>query len=209
MKPLSLFVWLIFFLSCHGPSEESEKIITLATPPQARIDSLKDSLIRTAATRQNMPSPDTGVIAGEDSPAMINTGKTTPIELMQFAESLVGVPYVWASTDPRVGFDCSGFITYVFSHFNIRVPRSSIDFTNVGRTIPLENAKRGDIILFTGTNPLETNIGHMGLVMSNNAGILHFIHSSSGRAMGVTMTEMNDQYKKRFIRISRIFIQNG
>jgi cell wall-associated NlpC family hydrolase len=138
----------------------------------------------------------------------INTGKTQAAELIGFAETLIGTPYVYASSDPKTGFDCSGFITYVFMHFNIQVPRSSIDFTDVGKTVTVENAKLGDLILFTGTNPMETYIGHMGLVVSNDSNGLQFIHATSGKAMAVTITQFNAQYKKRFIRIARIFHQS-
>ena len=72
---------------------------------------------------------------------VINTGAVQPEALMQFAESLIGTRYVYGSTNPKVGFDCSGFITYVFNHFNIQVPRSSIDFTDVGTTVPVAEAK--------------------------------------------------------------------
>lgn len=138
----------------------------------------------------------------------INTGAVHPEALISYAETLIGVPYKYASTNPAVGFDCSGFITYVFNHFKISVPRSSIDFTDVGKTVTPEQAKRGDIILFTGTDSTERFVGHMGLVVSNNGTELEFIHSSSGKAMGVTVTPLNVYYKKRFVRISRIFPQN-
>lgn len=137
----------------------------------------------------------------------VSTGGIEPSSLVSYAETLIGVPYVYASTESKIGFDCSGFITHVFNHFNISVPRSSVDFTHVGITVPVEAAKRGDIILFTGTNPAETAVGHMGLVVSNND-TLQFIHSTSGKAMGVTTTPLNEYYKKRFVRISRIFPQN-
>ncbi|HEX6845699.1 MAG TPA: NlpC/P60 family protein, partial [Chitinophagaceae bacterium] len=55
----------------------------------------------------------------------INTGSTMPDSLVAFGKSLVGTPYLYASSDPSKGFDCSGFITYVFNHFGIAVPRSS------------------------------------------------------------------------------------
>jgi cell wall-associated NlpC family hydrolase len=135
----------------------------------------------------------------------ITTGQTRPDSLVAFAKTLLGTPYVYASTDPRVGFDCSGFITYVFKHFNIAVPRSSVDFTNVGQTVSVAEAKKGDLILFTGTSPSELGIGHMGLVISNDQGELQFIHATSGKAMAVAITPLNEQYKKRFVRISRIF----
>jgi cell wall-associated NlpC family hydrolase len=138
----------------------------------------------------------------------INTGNVHPNDVMNFAETLMGVPYQYASTDPKVGFDCSGFITYVFNHFKIAVPRSSIDFTNVGKPIPVEDAKRGDIILFTGTDSTERFVGHMGLVTANNGTELQFIHSTSGKAYGVTVTPLNDYYRSRFVKTIRIFPQN-
>jgi cell wall-associated NlpC family hydrolase len=174
----------------------------------SQTDSNLAKLDTTAGLVDSMPQDRTDIENAPLPPSQeINTGKVHPDQLMSFAETLKGVPYVYASTDPKVGFDCSGFITYVFNHFNIQVPRSSIDFTNVGKTIPVAQAKRGDIILFTGTDSLETNVGHMGLVVSNTD-TLRFIHSTSGKAMGVTVTPMNSYYEKRFVRTLRIFPQN-
>jgi cell wall-associated NlpC family hydrolase len=137
----------------------------------------------------------------------VNTGRVRPHDVVQFAQTLIGTPYVYASTNPKVGFDCSGFITYVFNHFGIAVPRSSIDFTDVGKTVPAAEARPGDLILFTGTDSTEKHIGHMGLVVANDSA-LQFIHSTSGKAMGVTITTLNDYYKKRFVRVTRIFPEN-
>ena len=68
----------------------------------------------------------------------IDTKNATPQQVIDFAKTLIGVPYKYASTDPKNGFDCSGFITYVFNHFGIIVPRSSIDFTEVGKEVKME-----------------------------------------------------------------------
>jgi cell wall-associated NlpC family hydrolase len=140
--------------------------------------------------------------------AIVNTGNVHPTEVVNFAKTLIGVKYKYASTDPGVGFDCSGFITYVFNHFKIPVPRASIDFTNVGKPVPVEMAKSGDIILFTGTDRTERFVGHMGIVVANNNDQLEFIHSTSGKAHGVTITPLNDYYKGRFIKTIRLFPQN-
>lgn len=139
----------------------------------------------------------------------INTGKTKPTELLAFANSLLGVPYLYASTDPSMGFDCSGFITYVFNHFNITVPRSSIEFTNVGQEINAYDAKPGDIILFTGTDSAIEVVGHMGIITSNINKKLEFIHSTSGKAHGVTISPLSDYYKSRFVKVIRVFKQNN
>jgi cell wall-associated NlpC family hydrolase len=137
----------------------------------------------------------------------IETRKVSPGELVSFAETLVGTPYKYASTDPRVGFDCSGFITYVFNHFNIRVPRSSIDFTNVGKKILLTGAKPGDLILFTGTDSTIHIVGHIGIIVSNEDGLVKFIHSTSGRAYGVVITPLEEYYTGRFVKVIRVFDQ--
>jgi len=152
----------------------------------------------------NAQNRDTAILAPSQ---VIDVKNANPQSVMAFAETLMGTPYVYASTNPAVGFDCSGFITYVFNHFGVRVPRSSIDFTNVGKPIPVEQAKRGDIILFTGTNPAERHVGHMGLVVSNTD-TLKFIHSTSGKAMGVTITPLSSYYQSRFVKTIRIFPQN-
>jgi cell wall-associated NlpC family hydrolase len=135
----------------------------------------------------------------------IDTHNTSRDELLAFAKSLIGIPYLYASTDPEKGFDCSGFITYVFNHFDIAVPRSSIDFTNVQKEIPLEQALPGDLILFTGTDSSDTNVGHMGIVVSAENNEFSFIHSTSGKAYGVTITPLNDYYKGRFVKVVRVF----
>lgn len=139
---------------------------------------------------------------------VVQTGKTTPEELLSFATTLIGIPYKYGSVDPSQGFDCSGFITYVFSHFNIAVPRSSVNFTNVEREINLGEAKAGDIILYTGTDSTIRVVGHMGIITSNENGAVQFIHSTSGKADGVTITPLNSYYMGRFVKVLRIFKQN-
>lgn len=133
----------------------------------------------------------------------INNG-TTPQQLVSYAKTLIGTTYKYASTDPSIGFDCSGFITYVFNHFGIRVPRSSVDFTNVGKEVNTENAREGDLILFTGTVDSIRIVGHMGIV-TENTDTLRFIHSTSGRANGVTISTLNGYYQKRFVKTIRVF----
>ncbi|HEU5366403.1 MAG TPA: NlpC/P60 family protein, partial [Hanamia sp.] len=62
----------------------------------------------------------------------INTKNVSASDVVDFAETLIGIKYKYGSTDREKGFDCSGFINYVFNHFNISVPRVSKDFTNAG-----------------------------------------------------------------------------
>jgi cell wall-associated NlpC family hydrolase len=138
----------------------------------------------------------------------IETKNITPQQITDYAKTLIGIPYKYASTDPSKGFDCSGFITYVFNHFNIDVPRSSVDFTHVYHEVPLANAKPSDLVLFTGTDSTEKTVGHMGIIVSNINDSIAFIHSTSGKANGVTITPLNTYYMSRFVKVVRVFPQN-
>lgn len=201
----------VAFASCVYVIEDQNKIeISAKDSLQAKayMDSLHaDSLSRTSARVDSVATDSTitGFFTGKE----INTKNVHPQQLIDFAKTQIGVPYKYASTDPRQGFDCSGFITYVFNHFGIIVPRSSIDFTEVGKPVPLETVKPGDIVLFTGTDSTEKFVGHMGLVVNQENKVVNFIHSTSGKAYGVTITPLNRYYMGRFMKAIRIFPQNG
>ncbi len=139
----------------------------------------------------------------------IKTGKTTPYQLVSYACTLEGTPYLYASTNPRKGFDCSGFVTYVFKHFDITVPRVSTDFTPVQHPVPLRDAKMGDLILFTGSDSTDRVVGHMGIISSIPGEPLKFIHASSGKSRAVVETDFHTQYYEvRYIKTIRVFRQN-
>lgn len=209
MKYVFFYATLFFFFcSCEQLHKRSaDAFRKMRADSLAALGPLKpDSLKRADSAKQDG-------VANMDTMATvlattINTKKVHPEELLRYAETLIDVPYQYGSTNPKVGFDCSGFITHLFNHFGVSVPRSSIDFTNVGKEVSPPNAKRGDIILFTGTNPAERFVGHMGIVFSN-ADTLKFIHSSSGKANGVTITPLNEYYQTRFVKVVRIFQQNN
>jgi len=191
-----IFVWT----DTDKKTKDSARFISTDTS-QAKTDSLKkDSVLLIVDTLKT----DSVLVPA----SQIHTKNIHPKQVVDFAKTLIGIPYKYASTDPKQGFDRSGFITYVFSHFNILVPRSSIDFTNVGRTLPPDSAKAGDLILFTGTDSTEKFIGHMGLVVSNQNKQLEFIHSTSGKKYGVTITTLNDYYKSRYMKTIRVFPEN-
>ncbi|GAA4323335.1 hypothetical protein GCM10023149_24220 [Mucilaginibacter gynuensis] len=136
----------------------------------------------------------------------VATGALQPLQLVAFAKKLKGTPYKYASTDPAKGLDCSGFITYVFNHFGIIVPRRSYDFTNVKHEVNIRDALPGDLILFTGTDERDKDVGHMGIVVLNNADSTVFIHSTSGHHnKGVVETPLNAYYQKRYVKTVRLF----
>ncbi|MEO6636688.1 MAG: C40 family peptidase [Ginsengibacter sp.] len=144
--------------------------------------------------------------AGKSIPARnINTKNVDPNAVVRYAETLIGVKYKYGSAVKENGFDCSGFITYVFNHYNIPVPRVSKDFTNAGTPVALEKSKKGDLILFTGTDTTGWVVGHMGIITENDSGKIRFIHSSSGKSIGVIISGLSNYYATRFVKVIRVF----
>ncbi|WP_374951070.1 C40 family peptidase [Mucilaginibacter sp.] len=184
------FIVLATMLSCSPPDK-----------PTYVITGTADTIAKT----NNIPPPAPDVTGHVST---IVTGATTPQQLIAYATTLTGTPYKYGSTDPQAGFDCSGFITYVFNHFKIAVPRTSMDFTYVQREVNVNDSKPGDLVLFTGTDSTIRVVGHMGIITSNAGGQVKFIHSTSGRANGVTETALEPYYRGRYVKTIRIFPGN-
>jgi cell wall-associated NlpC family hydrolase len=128
-------------------------------------------------------------------------------DLVAYAKTLIGTPYIYSSSDPNKGFDCSGFVYYVFKKFNIVVPRSSKEYKKIGTPLRPEQFKVGDIIVFYGYKE-NTSIGHLGIICEANGMKSKFIHASSGKVMSVTITDLStEQYTKRFFKAIDV-IQN-
>lgn len=193
-----------------------------ARPPSAGANTTTDSLpaivsnpasdTQMADTATPLPAPDTLLADTAKKPSVKKTNPVAadslsvrPDSLLNYARSLRGIPYLYASTDPKKGFDCSGFITHVFNHFGRVVPRASAGFTNYGKAISLRDAQPGDLLLFTGTDSTIRVVGHMGIVESRHNDTLRFIHSSSGKANGVVISVLGKYYMSRFVKAVRVF----
>lgn len=134
--------------------------------------------------------------------SVIETNSSLQDSIVDFGMKYLGTPYVTAGCSID-GFDCSGFVYFVFRHFNINVPRSSADFENFGTDIPIEEVQKGDILLFL--SPTRNVIGHIGIVSNPKRMESDFIHASSGRAMQVVITSLtNEGYTRRFVKAIRV-----
>ena len=120
-------------------------------------------------------------------------------ELLRVAYRYIGVPYHWGGTTPR-GFDCSGFVKYVFKKFNIKVPRSSVALYDPSRKIQdTRHLRVGDLVFFSGRR-ISKRIGHVGIVskVDPQTGTFAFIHSAR---TGVQETSSeNEYYKRRYLK---------
>lgn len=78
-------------------------------------------------------------------------GQANAAQIIQFAETQLGVPYVWGGESPGQGMDCSGLIQWAYSKAGVQIPRVAEDQQNTGTKIPVNQAQPGDL-LFNG-NP--------------------------------------------------------
>lgn len=121
-------------------------------------------------------------------------------KLISYAKEYLGINYKYASSNPSKGFDCSGFVNYVFNHFDIEVPRSSSQFKNIGKTVKPDNFQKGDILVFYGYKD-KKSIGHVGIICEADGMNSKFIHASSGKEYAVTISDLNSKmYTKRFYK---------
>ena len=123
-------------------------------------------------------------------------------KIVSYGMGLLGTPYVTAGHSKK-GFDCSGFVYFVFNYFEIKVPRSSSQFKNFGKEIPISDVRKGEVLLVL--SPTRNAIGHLGIVTNPKGMESDFIHSSSGCEMKVIVTSLKKPgYLRRFVKAIRI-----
>jgi cell wall-associated NlpC family hydrolase len=121
-------------------------------------------------------------------------------ELVAFAKQFLGIAYRRGSKDPEKGFDCSGFVYYVYKHFKVILPRSSKEYKSLGRSLKPEEFKVGDVLVFYGYKD-KTHIGHVGIICDADGMKSRFIHASSGKAHGITISDLGSKgYSRRFYK---------
>ncbi|WBO85901.1 C40 family peptidase [Hymenobacter yonginensis] len=138
--------------------------------------------------------------------ALVTGTRPTPDSVVAFAMRQLGTNYCYAGSTPATGFDCSGFVQYVFQEFRVAMPHSTALLIAVGRPVTREQARRGDIVVFTGTAPGAATPGHAGIVVSEPGQPLKFIHSSSARReSGVKISQVEGtDYERRFMQVRRV-----
>jgi cell wall-associated NlpC family hydrolase len=130
------------------------------------------------------------------------TGSAPSETLIAYALSLIGTPYVYGGTTSG-GFDCSGFTSHVFQEFDVPITRSSTTQSQDGEPVEREEARPGDLVVFTGTNPNVREPGHVGIVISEPGDTITFVHSSSNGGVKVSQVE-GTGYERRFLGIRRV-----
>lgn len=125
-------------------------------------------------------------------------------DVVEKAKEFIGVPYRYGQMNPKRGFDCSGFTTYVFKSLNIFLTHSSRSQFREGVKIDdRRDLRQGDLVFFTGTRSRKA-IGHVGIVtdVDERTGEFEFIHA--GRK-GICINSSSDgYYDRRYVGARRV-----
>ncbi len=117
--------------------------------------------------------------------------------LVDYALSLQGVPYRWGKASPTEGFDCSGFVQYVYRQHGIHIPRTVQEMAIGLPEVPKNELIPGDLLLF---NTKGRKASHVGLFVCDDK----FVHAPSQRAGKVMVSSLNNSYwRRRLIGVRR------
>ena len=111
--------------------------------------------------------------------------------LISEAEQHMGTRYVWGGTSPTSGFDCSGFVQYVYRQAGYgELPRQSAAMYNATTRVSAEDVKPGDLVFFNDNG--KGGVSHVGIYTGDG----QMIHTG-GNPAGVTYADLNSAYNKR------------
>jgi len=121
-------------------------------------------------------------------------------KLIESASDKIGTRYRSGGTT-TAGFDCSGLMYSTFGLFDIKLPRSSIEQSEIGEKVSDGNAQKGDLIFFR-TNG-RSRINHVGMVVEVAEDEIKFIHSSTHSGVIISSTK-EPYYQRNFAQVNRV-----
>lgn len=192
LVPLAL-VTLLFGCAAHGPAQQQQDHYAVSAKSVTKSSTVADASVfeEELATEEDLEA-----FSGSKSyqlPVLADS-------ILERGMSLIGTRYRFGGTSEQSGFDCSGFIGYLFrEEAGMNLPRSTREMINVDAPlVSRNNLKPGDLLFFS-TNG-RGRVSHAGIYLGDN----QFIHSSSRRSGGVRIDSLGDRYwSKTFMEAKR------
>jgi uncharacterized protein YgiM (DUF1202 family) len=161
-----------------GPSTETEIVGKLSLGTSIEILSESENWYKISFNSK------TAYICGEYikivNSALIEKQNLNGIGVVEYAKKFIGTPYAYGGNTPK-GFDCSGFVQYVMSNFEVKMPRSSTEQYSVGERVNKSQLIPGDLVYFKYSSN-SNNLNHVGIYVGEG----NFIHSTApGQAVRI------------------------
>lgn len=119
--------------------------------------------------------------------------------MLRNAKKHLGEDYVWGGTTPG-GFDCSGYMQYIYKKEGVIIPRTANQQSKVGKEVSRFELKKGDLLFFLTDKSRRVPITHVGMYLGDDK----FIHAASKRK-GIIITSLNkSRYSRLFVKATRV-----
>lgn len=119
--------------------------------------------------------------------------------IIDYASQYLGTPYKSGGIKPS-GFDCSGFVKYVFNQYGYDLAHSSRTLASKGEGIKKADAQPGDLVFFA----VNGRVHHVAMVYSNIESDLKIIHSCNSKGVYIESVNNSKYWSSRFYSIRRI-----
>lgn len=151
----------------------------------ATVEAVKDFQKTQGIKADGLIGPATySALLGKEMPDITTSVNYIAGRIIASSMDYLGVPYVFGGTSPY-GFDCSGYVQYVFAKAGISLPRTADVQYEVGLPVSTTELIPGDLVFF---ETYTYGASHVGIYVGDG----NFIHASSSR--GVTVSSLNQAY---------------
>jgi cell wall-associated NlpC family hydrolase len=120
-------------------------------------------------------------------------------QLLEDAHYFKGGKYVWGGTTPD-GFDCSGYVQYLYKKHHINLPRTAWQQSKKGITVEKTHLQKGDLLFFLTDKKRGIPITHVGIYIGNG----EFIHAASKKRGIIISSILYGNYARCFVTAKRI-----
>lgn len=120
-------------------------------------------------------------------------------KLLEDAKYFKGGKYVWGGTTPE-GFDCSGYVQYLYNKHNIHLPRTAWAQSKKGQSVEKDDLQKGDLLFFLTDKKRGIPITHVGIYIGNG----NFIHAASKKKGIIISPLTHGSYAKTFVSARRV-----
>lgn len=121
--------------------------------------------------------------------------------VINYGKKFLGLRYKYGGYTES-GFDCSGYVSYIFRKFGYSFPHSSSGMATLGEKVDIKDARKGDFIYFKGRSTKTNRVGHIALIIAADSGKITMMHSCH-RGVMIETYNNSDYYKIRYLMCRR------